>query len=92
MSPRVVNQKDNKIDSISIEDLQKEKKSLIKLKKFVENNFEFVGDKFASKVREIYYDSSGKKNIYGTTSPEERKELSEEGIDLVSIPWIEKEN
>ena len=33
-----------------------------------------------------------KKNIYGTTTPEERQELSDEGIELVSIPWIEKEN
>ena len=62
------------------------------MKKFVENNFEFVGDKFASQVREIYYDSSRKKNIYGTTTPEERQELSDEGIELMSIPWIEKEN
>ena len=23
---------------------------------------------------------------------EERKELSDEGIELISIPWIEKEN
>ena len=33
-----------------------------------------------------------KKAIYGKTTPEERKELSEEGIDLLSIPWISKDN
>ena len=92
MSPRVVNNKENKSDFISIEDLRGKKEALKKLKKFVENNFEFVGDKFASQVREIYYDTSRKKNIYGTTTLEERKELSDEGIELTSIPWIEKEN
>ena len=92
MSPRVVNQKENKVDFISIEDLRSKKESLKKLRKFVESNFEFVGDKFASQVREIYYDTSRKKNIYGTTTLEERKELSDEGIELISIPWIEKEN
>ena len=92
MSPRVVNQKENKVDFISIEDLRSKKESLKKLRKFVESNFEFVGDKFASQVREIYYDSSRKKNIYGTTTLEERQELSDEGIELMSIPWIEKEN
>ena len=92
MSPRVVNQKETKPDFISIEDLRIKKEGLKKLKKFVENNFEFVGDKFASQVREIYYDTSRKKNIYGTTTLEERKELSDEGIELISIPWIEKEN
>ena len=92
MSPRVVNQKETKPDFISIKDLQIKKEGLKKLKKFVENNFEFVGDKFASQVREIYYDPSRKKNIYGTTTPEEREELSDEGIELMSIPWIDKEN
>ena len=92
MSPRVVNHKETKHDFISIEDLRSKKEGLKKLKKFVENNFEFVGDKFASQVREIYYDTSRKKNIYGTTTLEERKELSDEGIELISIPWIEKEN
>ena len=33
-----------------------------------------------------------KKAIYGTTTPEEREELAEEGIDLISIPWVEKDN
>jgi len=33
------------------------------------------------------------KNIYGTTTPEERLELEEEGIELASIPWAkDKEN
>ena len=32
------------------------------------------------------------KAIYGTATPEERKELADEGIDLLSIPWINKDN
>ena len=76
----------NKIDS------QIEKNQLLKLRKFVENNFEYVGKNFSRKVREIYYDKQSKKTIYGTTTSEERKELEEEGIDLLSIPWINKDN
>ena len=33
-----------------------------------------------------------KKAIYGTTTPKEREELADEGIDLLSIPWVDKEN
>jgi len=63
------------------------------IKKFVEKNFEFVGDKFTREVREIYYDNKKNKNIYGTVSFKEREELDEEGIELTSIPWIKnKEN
>ena len=53
---------------------------------------EFVGSNFAQKVREVHYDRNSKKNIYGTTTTKERNELIEEGIDLVSVPWIEEEN
>ena len=31
------------------------------------------------------------KNIYGTTT-KQKEELKEEGIDLVNIPWVEKDN
>ena len=69
-----------------------EKKKLSKLRDYVEKNFEYVGDKFSRKVREVYYDKKNNKSIYGTTTPNEREELAEEGIDLLSIPWVEKDN
>jgi hypothetical protein len=82
----------NSSDS-NIKELTKIKKDLKKLKIFVEKNFEFVGDNFPKVVREIYYDNNKKKNIYGTVTLEEKKELVEEGIELDSIPWIQdKEN
>ena len=45
-------------------------------------------------MRSIYYGNKKKKrNIYGTTTEKERKDLREEGIELTTIPWIEnKEN
>ena len=74
------------------ENLSTKKNELLKIRKFVEKNFEYVGDKFSQKVREVYYDRNTKKSIYGTTTPEERDELAEEGIDLISIPWVSKDN
>ena len=71
---------------------KKKKKDLLKLRNYIEKNFEFVGDKFSEKVREVYYDKKTNKAIYGTTTSEEREELEEEGIDLVSIPWVSKDN
>ena len=93
MSPMIVN---TKLNEENIGDLDQklinEKNKLIKLREYVEKNFEFVGDKFSEKVRDVYYDKETKKSIYGTTTPEEKKELEEEGIDLLSIPWISKDN
>ena len=65
---------------------------MLQLRKYIENNFELVGENLSSKVREIYYDKREKKTIYGTTTAEERKELEDEGIDLLSVPWVSKEN
>ena len=72
--------------------VKKEKKRLLEIREYIEKNFEFVGKNFSKKVREIYYDKKNNKTIYGTTTPKERQELAEEGIDLISIPWVNKEN
>ena len=92
MAPMVSGSK--KKDNLSLlnEKLSIKKNELLEIRKYVEKNFEFVGDKFSQKVREVYYDKKTEKTIYGTTTPEEREELSEEGIDLISIPWVSKDN
>ena len=72
--------------------LQNKKDQLLKLRNFIENNFEYVGKNFSRKVREVYYDKKDNKTIYGTTTSEERKQLKEEGIELLSVPWINKDN
>jgi len=93
MSPMISGKKLNS-DSFNIFDqkLLDDRDKLIKLRKYVENNFEFVGNKFSKKVREVYYDKKNNKSIYGTTTSKERDELAEEGIDLLSIPWVSKDN
>ena len=93
MSPMISGGK-SKEDNINFlnQELLKQKNKLLKLREHVEKNFEFVGDKFSQKVREVYYDKKTKKSIYGTTTPNEREELEEEGINLLSIPWVSKDN
>ena len=93
MSPMVSNTKSKNEDSdIMRKDLKNHKNKMLKLKKNIEKNFDYVRKDFNKKVREIYYDKKNKKAIYGTTTSEEKKELSEEGIDLLSIPWVNKDN
>tara|TARA_B100001248_G_C27243721_1_gene390536 strand:+ start:314 stop:736 length:423 start_codon:yes stop_codon:yes gene_type:complete len=77
------------ISNIKMKNLRKD---LFKLRKFVEKNFQFVEKNFADKVREVYYDKNSKKNIYGKTTKKEKEELKEEGIDLINIPWVNKDN
>ncbi len=93
MAPMIstIKNKNHKLEDIN-RNIRDEKDKLLKLRKYIENNFDYVGKDFSKKVREIYYDKKSKKAIYGTTTPEERDELAEEGIDLLSIPWVNKEN
>ena len=94
MAPMISVSKNNNVNKFQINEkiLQKQRNKLIKLRNFIEKNFEYVGEDFSKKVREIYYDKKNKKTIYGITTPEERKDLKEEGIDLLSIPWVDKDN
>ena len=93
MAPMIANSKTNN-DQAQLEskDLKNQKKQLLLLRKYIEKNFKYVGKDFGKKVRELYYDKKSNKAIYGTTTPEERAELADEGIDLLSIPWVNKEN
>ena len=93
MSPMISNSSNKDINfEIINKEIANEKNKLLKLRKYIENNFDYVGKDFSKRVRDVYYDKKNKKAIYGTTTPEEREELAEEGIDLLSIPWINKDN
>ena len=84
--------KEDSMNLLLNEKLSSKKNELLQIRKYIEKNFEFVGDKFSQKVREVYYNKETRKTIYGTTTPEERDELAEEGIDLLTIPWVSKDN
>ena len=94
MAPMVSGSQPKQENGLSLLDkkLSNEKRQLLKIREYIEKNFEFVGDKLSQKVREVYYDKRTKKSIYGTATPEEREELAEEGIDLLSVPWVDKDN
>ena len=89
MSPSIVGKKDKRNKISDHVEFTKVKKDLKKLRRFIEKEFEFVGDKFSQEVREIYYDNKKNKNIYGTATFKEREELEEEGIKFESIPWLD---
>ncbi len=58
------------------------------LKKEIQKNSTFVGDKFVSQVRSMKDGKIKEKPIHGHGTNEEIKELRDEGIDIVNVPWI----
>ena len=92
MSPRISNKDINEKNTTTDKDIKKVKNELLKIQKFVEKNFKYVGDKFPKEVRNIYYDKKGEKNIYGNATQKETEELKEEGIEVATIPWVKKKD
>ena len=66
------------------------KKQLLDFRKYIEKNCTNVGENFSREARSIHYDKKTSKGIYGKTTPEEASELIEEGIEVVTIPWVDK--
>ena len=66
------------------------KKQLLNFKKYIEKNCKDVGDNFPQEARSIHYDKKTSKGIYGKATPKETAELLEEGIEVSTVPWVDK--
>ena len=66
------------------------KKQLVEFRKYIEENCRNVGDNFPQEARNIHYDKKTSTGIYGKATPEETAELLDEGIDVATIPWVNK--
>ena len=56
------------------------------LRKYVQENAEYVGPKFAEEARKIHYGESQERHIYGEATSQEAQELVEEGVDVAPLP------
>jgi hypothetical protein len=56
------------------------------LRKYVQDNAEYVGPKFPEEARKIHYGETEERQIYGEASLNEAKDLIEEGIDVAPLP------
>jgi len=58
------------------------------LRKSVEANAEYVGDRFADEARKIHYQEAEKRGIYGEASAEAAHALIDEGIEVHPLPRL----
>ena len=93
MAPSIINNK-KKINNLNSKKHTEIKNKLKEYQKFIENNFDYVGNNFAYEARSIHYNNKQReKGIYGNASKKEVEELSEEGINTEIVPWVnDKEN
>ena len=55
----------------------------------VESNCDYVGERFAEEARRIHHGETDPHAIYGEASDAEARELAEEGVEFGRIPWIQ---
>jgi hypothetical protein len=64
---------------------------LKELRDHLTKNADNVGAKFPEEARKMHYGEIEHRSIYGVASPEEAKELSEEGIEFHPLPSLPDE-
>ena len=61
--------------------------NISKYKKIIEENFDYVGDNFTEEAKKIKYGEIDDRPIYGEATLEQTKELIDEDIKVVPLPF-----
>ena len=64
---------------------------LKELREHLTKNADNVGRKFPEEARKMHYGETEHRSIYGEASPQEAKDLSEEGIEVHPLPVLPDE-
>jgi hypothetical protein len=67
---------------------QKLMQMMREMRKAVEANAEYVGDRFAEEARRIHYDEAEKRGIYGEATAKDASALIDEGIEVHPLPRL----
>jgi hypothetical protein len=67
------------------------RKKLKELRDHVTKNADYVGPRFPEQARKIHYGEIEHRSIYGEASPDEARELHEEGIEFHPLPILPDE-
>ncbi|MGZ3307112.1 MAG: DUF1178 family protein [Xanthobacteraceae bacterium] len=67
------------------------RKKLKELREHLTKNADYVGQKFPEEARKMHYGEIEHRSIYGEASPDQAKELHEEGIEFHPLPVLPDE-
>jgi hypothetical protein len=67
------------------------RKKLKELRDHITKNSDYVGPRFPEQARKIHYGEIEHRSIYGEASPDEARELHDEGIEFHPLPILPDE-
>jgi hypothetical protein len=83
---------ENKTPVAMVSPQERELRAKLKeLREHLTKNADNVGNKFPEEARKMHYGETEHRSIYGEASPQEAKELIEEGVELHPLPVLPDE-
>ena len=78
--------------TMMVEHVQRYVAAAREIRRQVEENCEYVGDKFPDEARKIHYGETEERGIFGEATDSEAAALTEEGVEIQAIPWAPRED
>ncbi len=89
MAPSV--QTARKSEKVALSMSAEQKQLMGKLRELTDKmkeNADYVGDKFPEEARKIHFGETDPRGIYGEASPDEVKDLLDDGVEIMPLPTI----
>ncbi len=86
MAPAVAGTKTRSQDQSPAQNHQMMMEAMGRIRRHVEENFEDVGDAFATEARAIHEGRSEDRGIYGQATSQEVRDLVEDGVPIAPLP------
>jgi hypothetical protein len=86
MAPAVAGTKKRGQDAQPAQNQAMMMEAMGRIRRHVEENFDDVGDAFATEARAIHEGRSEDRGIYGQATPKEVRELVEDGVPVAPLP------
>ena len=86
MAPAVAGTKTRSQDNLPAQNHQMMMEAMGRVRRHVEENFDDVGDAFASEARAIHEGRSEDRGIYGQATSQEVRDLVEDGVPIAPLP------
>jgi hypothetical protein len=86
MAPAVAGTKKSALPDVPPQMRSMVMEAMGKVRRHVEENFDYVGDGFANEARAIHEGRSEGRGIYGEATPAEVKKLHEDGVPVAPLP------
>ena len=86
-APNIASARQQEAAQIARKQAKDAKVALAKLRQHIEKTADNVGEKFPEEARKIHYGETDARDIYGIATRDEAKDLTEEGITVLPLPF-----